>query len=126
MLIYIFGRDTLFPNTWCNKKIILSKFVYSSYSWLQLNKHLIIAYFREDPGGGNLVTFTQFVFIAIDGFLFTHKFGTVKPTISIKKYMVLVSMFFISSVFNNYAFNFNIPMPLHMIFRAVSKKLKIF
>jgi len=29
-------------------------------------------------------------------------------------------MFFCASVCNNYAFNFNIPMPLHMIFRAGS------
>lgn len=29
-------------------------------------------------------------------------------------------MFFIANVCNNYAFDFNIPMPLHMIFRAVS------
>lgn len=29
-------------------------------------------------------------------------------------------MFFSANVCNNYAFNFNIPMPLHMIFRAVS------
>ncbi len=28
-------------------------------------------------------------------------------------------MFFLVSVCNNYAFDFNIPMPLHMIFRAV-------
>lgn len=29
-------------------------------------------------------------------------------------------MFFSANVCNNYAFDFNIPMPLHMIFRAVS------
>lgn len=29
-------------------------------------------------------------------------------------------MFFLANVCNNYAFDFNIPMPLHMIFRAVS------
>lgn len=29
-------------------------------------------------------------------------------------------MFFVVSVCNNYAFDFNIPMPLHMIFRAGS------
>lgn len=34
--------------------------------------------------------------------------------------MILVAMFFVSSVCNNYAFDFNIPMPLHMIFRAGS------
>lgn len=31
-------------------------------------------------------------------------------------------MFFVVNVCNNYAFDFNIPMPLHMIFRAVSIK----
>lgn len=29
-------------------------------------------------------------------------------------------MFFVANVCNNYAFDFNIPMPLHMIFRAAS------
>jgi len=29
-------------------------------------------------------------------------------------------MYFLVSVTNNYALNFNISMPLHMIFRAVS------
>lgn len=54
------------------------------------------------------------------GFIFTAKFGTVKPKIGLKDYTILVSMFFVSSVCNNYAFDFNIPMPLHMIFRAGS------
>ena len=34
--------------------------------------------------------------------------------------MLMVALFFMVSVVNNYALNFNIPMPLHMIFRAVS------
>lgn len=75
---------------------------------------------RHDPGSGNLITFSQFLFIAIEGFIFTSKFGTVKPVIGLKDYAVLVLMFFVTSVCNNYAFNFNIPMPLHMIFRAGS------
>ncbi|XP_015610107.1 UDP-xylose and UDP-N-acetylglucosamine transporter-like [Cephus cinctus] len=75
---------------------------------------------KEDPGSGNLITFSQFFFIALEGFLVTSKCGTVKPRIGIKDYMILVSMFFVSSVCNNYAFDFNIPMPLHMIFRAGS------
>lgn len=32
----------------------------------------------------------------------------------------MVTMFFTVSVINNYALNFNIAMPLHMIFRSVS------
>lgn len=75
---------------------------------------------RADPGSGNLITFLQFLFIAVHGFIFTAKFGTVKPKIGLKDYTILVAMFFVSSVCNNYAFDFNIPMPLHMIFRAGS------
>ena len=42
-----------------------------------------------------------------------------------RKYAVLVVMFFLVSVVNNYALNFNIPMPLHMIFRSVNIRTKI-
>lgn len=35
-------------------------------------------------------------------------------------YVIMVTMFFTVSVINNYALNFNIAMPLHMIFRSVS------
>jgi solute carrier family 35 (UDP-xylose/UDP-N-acetylglucosamine transporter), member B4 len=48
------------------------------------------------------------------------RFGTKKPRIGLFDYFKLVVMFFCVSVCNNYAFNFNIPMPLHMIFRAGS------
>lgn len=34
-------------------------------------------------------------------------------------YVIMVTMFFTVSVINNYALNFNIAMPLHMIFRSV-------
>lgn len=75
---------------------------------------------RADPGSGNLVTFAQFAFIALEGFINTAKFGREPLKISFNSYTILVVMFFIASVCNNYAFDFNIPMPLHMIFRAVS------
>lgn len=75
---------------------------------------------RHDPGSGNLITFSQFLFVALEGFFVTQKFGTKKRNIGFKDYLLLVIMFFVTSVANNYAFDFNIPMPLHMIFRAVS------
>ena len=34
----------------------------------------------------------------------------------------MVAMFFVVQVVNNYALNFNISIPLHTIFRAVSRK----
>lgn len=75
---------------------------------------------KADPGSGNMITFLQFLFIALEGFIFTSKCGTAKPKIAFKNYTTLVAMFFLVSVCNNYAFDFNIPMPLHMIFRAGS------
>ncbi len=41
-------------------------------------------------------------------------------------YLVMVSIFFVVQVVNNYALNFNISMPLHMIFRAVSILLSVY
>lgn len=75
---------------------------------------------KEDPGAGNLVTFLQFLFIALVGFCTVGKFGTAKRNIPFKQYLLLVGFFWTSSVANNYAFDFNISMPLHMIFRAGS------
>ena len=75
---------------------------------------------QEDPSSGHLITFVQFFTIAFEGFIFTARCGTKQPRIGIKDYGILVAMFFFANLCNNYAFNFNIPMPLHMIFRAGS------
>lgn len=75
---------------------------------------------KEDPGAGNLATFLQFLFIATIGFFTVGKLGTAKRNIPFKQYLLLVGFFWTSSVANNYAFDFNISMPLHMIFRAGS------
>ena len=69
---------------------------------------------------GNLVTFSSFLFITLEGFVFTTKCGTVSPVVPFTSWTALVIMYFLVSVTNNYALNFNISMPLHMIFRAVS------
>ncbi|KAI1881958.1 hypothetical protein AGOR_G00245400 [Albula goreensis] len=75
---------------------------------------------RDFPGSGNIVTFAQFAFIALEGFIFETNFGRKKPAIPIRNYVIMVTMFFTVSVINNYALNFNISMPLHMIFRSGS------
>jgi len=75
---------------------------------------------QQDPGAGNLVTFSQFLLIAVEGLVFSTKFFTVKPKVPFSSWIILVIMYFLVSVSNNYALNFNIPMPLHMIFRAGS------
>ncbi|KAK9497922.1 hypothetical protein O3M35_003820 [Rhynocoris fuscipes] len=75
---------------------------------------------KADPGCGTLITFSQFLFIAIEGFLFTSKCGTKQRHIPIKSYLFIVGVFFVCNVCNNFAFSFNISMPLHMIFRSAS------
>lgn len=75
---------------------------------------------REFPGCGNIVTFAQFIFISLEGFIFETNFGRKKPAIPLRNYVIMVTMFFTVSVINNYALNFNIAMPLHMIFRSGS------
>lgn len=75
---------------------------------------------KADPGSGTLATFGQYVFIAIEGFVFTMKCGTKKRIIPLKSYFSVVAMFLIANVSNNYVFKFNISMPLHMIFRSGS------
>jgi len=46
--------------------------------------------YREDPGIGNLITFSQFFFIALHGFIFTAKCGTKKPSISVKYVLIYI------------------------------------
>ncbi|CAG9855383.1 unnamed protein product [Phyllotreta striolata] len=85
-----------------------------------LNNIFLEYIIQLDPGSGHLITLCQFLFIALHGFIFTSKCGTVRPKIPLVDYMKLVIFFFTTSVVNNWAFAFNIPVPLHMIFRAGS------
>lgn len=75
---------------------------------------------RSDPGSGIFITFSQFLFISLEGYIFTSKFGTQKRVVPIRHYMMLVFLFFLANVTNNFALKFNISMPLHMIFRSGS------
>ncbi|KAF2345033.1 UAA transporter [Trinorchestia longiramus] len=78
---------------------------------------------KAEPACGTLITFSQFVFIAAMGFIFTMQFGRKKNNIPLREYLMLVLFFFIVNVSNNIAFAFKISMPLHMIFRSVSSTL---
>ncbi|KAJ7357777.1 hypothetical protein OS493_023254 [Desmophyllum pertusum] len=75
---------------------------------------------REVSSCVNTITFCQFLFIAVEGFIFTANFGFKKPVIPIRNYVMMVVFFFSTSVINNYALNFIVFMPLHMIFRSGS------
>ena len=84
-----------------------------------LLKILCFFFYSEEPGAGNIITFFQFLFIAVEGFFFVSNCCQKPSKIPMKSYMVLVGLYFTVSVVNNMAFKFDIPLPLHMIFRAV-------
>lgn len=73
---------------------------------------------KEDPGCVNLMTFCSFLFVALEGFIVTTKCGKLRSHVPLSAYAYLVILYFIVSVINNMALNFNISMPLHMIFKG--------
>ena len=50
---------------------------------------------NEDPGSGNLITFSQFLVIALEGLIVTTRFLTVKPKVPFTAWLTLVVMFFL-------------------------------
>ncbi|XP_068628991.1 UDP-xylose and UDP-N-acetylglucosamine transporter-like [Battus philenor] len=71
------------------------------------------------PKSANFVTFLQFFFISLQGFIF-RTFDVLRPKIPFKKYFILISLFFITSVANNYVYALHVPSTLHMIIRSAS------
>ena len=47
---------------------------------------------KSDPGCGNLVTFVSFLFISIEGFIFTSNFGKKAPKVPLKAYTTVSSL----------------------------------
>ncbi|CAB3221643.1 unnamed protein product [Arctia plantaginis] len=72
------------------------------------------------PSSANLVTFLQFFFISLYGFVVTAKLGKVSPKIPLKEYIILVTLFFLTTVANNYVYALHVPSTLHMIIRSAS------
>jgi UDP-xylose/UDP-N-acetylglucosamine transporter B4 len=73
---------------------------------------------KEQPGIGNLVTFAQHLLITLQGLIFTTKFFSVSPNVPVKAWTILVILYFLVSILNNYALKYNVPMPLILIFRS--------
>ncbi|KAI8637703.1 UAA transporter [Parasitella parasitica] len=70
-----------------------------------------------------LITFGQFLFVAVEGLrnqITWGKYGPkLKPTVvPLTNWLFLVIMFFIVSILNNLALGYNISVPLHIIFRS--------
>ncbi|XP_072935289.1 UDP-xylose and UDP-N-acetylglucosamine transporter-like [Epargyreus clarus] len=84
-----------------------------------LSSFLMEILMARAPHSANLITFLQFLFIALQGFL-NMKSRTFSPKIPLKQYFVLISLFFVTSFANNYVYALHVPSTLHMIIRSAS------
>jgi solute carrier family 35 (UDP-xylose/UDP-N-acetylglucosamine transporter), member B4 len=84
---------------------------------------------KYDKSAGNIITFAQFVVISLYGFFKNWDFGLWSfkaRVLPLQNYVKMTSIFFVLSVVNNYAFVFNISVPLHSLFRSSSLPASIF
>ncbi|KAK9368410.1 UAA transporter family-domain-containing protein [Lipomyces kononenkoae] len=87
------------------------------------NVFTLEAIVKEDPYAGNLITFVQFIFVAVEGYVhfFTLSrppFFLLKSHVPLRRYAIIVTMFFLVSFLNNYVWKYNISVPVHIIFRS--------
>ncbi|KAF3909081.1 hypothetical protein ABW21_db0203671 [Orbilia brochopaga] len=77
---------------------------------------------KEAPDAGHLITLAQFLLVSIEGFIAHIDFNSpilIKPNqIPIKRWLGAIVLFFAVSVMNNWAFNYNISVPIHIILRS--------
>ncbi|XAO25537.1 hypothetical protein I312_104365 [Cryptococcus bacillisporus CA1280] len=83
---------------------------------------------KDHPKSGTFLTFSQFVFVALQNLssqveLARSKSGVIYPklktrNVPLKRWIIQVILFFAVSLMNNYAFGLKIPVTLHIIFRS--------
>lgn len=72
---------------------------------------------------GTLLTFVQFVFVAVTGYI--AQFDRTRPPffltpnkVPLRRWMVSIVLFFSINVMNNHAFSYDISVPVHIILRS--------
>lgn len=80
-------------------------------------------YRRVEPSAGTLLTFVQFLFVAVTGYI--SQFDQSRPPlflrpnkVPIKRWIVNIVLFFSINVLNNHAFSYDISVPVHIILRS--------
>ncbi|CAN6608940.1 UDP-N-acetylglucosamine transporter Yea4p [Trichomonascus vanleenenianus] len=76
----------------------------------------------EVPNAGDLVTFTQFLLVSIEGYIYHidwQRPPMVQPRrVPLHRWGVLVVLFFVISILNNKVWVYDISVPVHTIFRS--------
>lgn len=86
------------------------------------NVFALEAIVKAEPHSGHLITLAQFLLVAAEGFV--YHFDAKSPTllkpnqIPLHRWMIQILLFFSVSVLNNFAFGYNISVPVHIILRS--------
>ncbi|KAF3059841.1 UDP-N-acetylglucosamine transporter yea4 [Daldinia childiae] len=87
------------------------------------NVFALEAIIKVEPASGTLLTFVQFLFVAVTGYVsqfdITRPPFFVKPNrVPIRRWLINIILFFSINVLNNHAFSYDISVPVHIILRS--------
>ncbi|EPS38590.1 hypothetical protein H072_7713 [Dactylellina haptotyla CBS 200.50] len=86
------------------------------------NVFALEAIVKEAPDSGHLITLAQFIIVSIEGFIAHFDWNSptllVKNQIPMVRWLGAIILFFSVSVLNNWAFEYNISVPIHIILRS--------
>lgn len=87
------------------------------------NVFALEAIIKVEPASGTLLTFVQFLFVAVTGYVSQFDPGRppffVKPNkVPIQRWLINIVLFFGINVLNNHAFSYDISVPVHIILRS--------
>ncbi|KAI4869298.1 UAA-domain-containing protein [Hypoxylon rubiginosum] len=87
------------------------------------NVFALEAIIKVEPASGTLLTFVQFLFVAVTGYIsqfdWTRPPFFVKPNrVPIRRWLINIVLFFSINVLNNHAFSYDISVPVHIILRS--------
>ncbi|KAH6646491.1 UAA transporter [Truncatella angustata] len=87
------------------------------------NVFALEAIIKVEPASGTLLTFVQFLFVAITGYI--SQFDSSRPPffiapnkVPIRRWLINIVLFFSINVLNNHAFSYDISVPVHIILRS--------
>nr|XP_036583350.1 NST UDP-N-acetylglucosamine transporter [Colletotrichum truncatum]KAF6792393.1 NST UDP-N-acetylglucosamine transporter [Colletotrichum truncatum] len=87
------------------------------------NVYALEAIIKVEPSSGTLLTFVQFLFVAITGYF--SQFDRSRPPlflrqnkVPLRRWVINIVLFFSINVLNNHAFSYDISVPVHIILRS--------
>ncbi|KAL2887395.1 UDP-N-acetylglucosamine transporter slc35b4 [Ceratocystis lukuohia] len=87
------------------------------------NVYALESIIKVEPASGTLLTFVQFLFVAVTGYISQFDksqapFFLTPNKVPIRRWLVNIVLFFSINVMNNHAFSYDISVPVHIILRS--------